>query len=45
MIDSLDKYKDKYVFGFHDNINKSKGTKNCVAYANKCGYEVIIISH
>jgi hypothetical protein len=34
-----------YVLAFHDNIEKSKGTKHCMEYAKKLGLEVILWSH
>lgn len=39
MIESLIKYKNREMFAFHDNIELSKGTKNCVNQAKK--YNII----
>ena len=45
MIDKLIKYQNKQMFAFHDNINLSKGTKNCCVQAYKVGIDAIIITH
>jgi hypothetical protein len=41
----LDEGKPDLVLAFHDNIDKSKGTKDMVARAEKAGIEVRIITH
>ena len=37
--------KNKIMYAFHDSIEKSKGTKNCVQEAKKNNIDTIIISH
>jgi hypothetical protein len=45
MITHLLEYKKHYMFAFHDNIELSRGTKNCVKQANKMKIPITIISH
>lgn len=45
MIDELLKYKNKHFLAFHDNLELSKGTKNCVSQAFKCGIVAEVIKH
>ena len=37
--------KPDLVVGFHDNIARSKGTRNCVMEAHKRGIQVLVVSH
>jgi hypothetical protein len=37
--------KGTLMYAFHDNLADSKGTKNCVGYAQSRGIKPIIISH
>ena len=49
MINEVLKYKnlgvETIVYAFHDNVDKSRGTKNCVNQATKMGLKVVIFSH
>ena len=45
MIDELLKYNTKIMFAFHDAIDKSKGTLNCINQAKKVNITCTIISH
>lgn len=45
MIESLVKHDNKLMFAFHDDIEKSRGTKNCVSQAKKFGINAKIISN
>lgn len=40
----LDKYHPKLVVAFHNNINKSKGTKSMLNFAQMYGIQILIIS-
>lgn len=46
MLDYLNKnFINKYIFAFHDNIEESKGTKNCIEEAMKMGLKYELIKH
>lgn len=45
MVDRLLKFKVRHMFAFHDNIELSKGTKNCVQQARKAGVCPVIVQH
>jgi hypothetical protein len=45
MIDRLLRYKIRYMFAFHDCIEKSKGTKNCVHQAKRMGVTATIVRY
>ena len=45
MIQSLNNYKNKYMFAFHDAIDLSRGTKDCVKQAEKMNIFAQIIKH
>lgn len=40
----IDEYEPDVVLAFHDDLNESKGTKNCVAYAKEKRIPVYLVS-